>query len=452
MRILVLVLVGAGLAGCIGPELERLDGEVGAYTIDMKNLEFSPRHLAVGVGSTVTWVNQESPAHTVTPYDAAHWGTPGSGDAPDTWLREGESWSFTFTEPGTYRYYCIPHAAATADGYQGMVGVIEVVEGAGDAPAASAAKTPGSAWPVDTAEIGRDAAEVPPAIGPRGPNAVTIDLHSSELTAEIAPGTTYTYWTFNGTVPGPMLRVREGDTVTVNHHNDASSIMTHNIDFHAVTGPGGGATMTIAAPGETATFTFKALRAGLYVYHCAFQDPPLHVAKGMYGLILVEPPGGLPPVDKEYYVVQGDLYSPFKASQKGHHTFDQDRALAEDPSFVVFNGRVDSLTGDRRLTAEVGDSVRLFVGNGGPNLVSSFHIIGEIFDRVWDQGAIVSEPQENVQTTLVPAGGAAMVEFDVEVPGDYFLVDHSLYRIHKGAFGILHVEGDPDPTLYREGA
>lgn len=443
------------LAGCTAPTSDDgADGDAPEFTIVMRNTQYDPVTLTVPVGAKVTWVNEDAYEHTVTPTDKDQWGTEGSGDHISDWMGEGDTYSFTFDEPGTYTYYCIPHAAQADDGeWRGMVATIIVSESAASPGPVAGAGDPGPALPVDVAEIGRDAADVPPPIGDRGPEHLYFDITATEVVGEMADGTTYNYWTFDNTVPGPMLRAKVGDTMTINLTNDPGSSMGHDIDFHAVTGPGGGAPVLGVEPGETVSATFKLLNPGLFIYHCAYQDPPLHIAHGMYGLILVEPEEGLEPVDREYYVVQSDFYSPFDASQEGHHDYDGDRASSEDPSFVVFNGRMGSLQDeDRQLQAEVGETVRLYVGNGGPNLVSSFHVIGEIFDRVWDQGGLGAAPQENIQTTLVPAGGATIVEFDVEVPGDYFLVDHSIFRVHKGAFGVLHVEGEEDPDVYREGA
>jgi nitrite reductase (NO-forming) len=225
--------------------------------------------------------------------------------------------------------------------------------------------------------------------------------------------------------------------------------MPHNIDLHAVNGPGGGAEATNVAPGKEAVFNFKALNPGLYVYHCAAAPVPMHIANGMYGLILVEPAGGLPKVDREYYIMQGEFYTKGKTDEKGLQDFDQDKGVDERPTYVVFNGKKNALMGKNALEAKVGETVRLFVGNGGPNLVSSFHVIGEIFDRVYMEGG--SKINENVQTTLIPAGGAAIVEFKVEEPGDYILVDHSIFRaFNKGAIGILKVTGEKNPKVYHK--
>lgn len=289
--------------------------------------------------------------------------------------------------------------------------------------------------------------QVPPATGRDYPAKVIVDLEVRELDMEIAEGVTYTMWTFGGTVPGSFIRVRQGDTVELRLHNHPDSKMPHNIDLHGVTGPGGGASSTFTAPGHSSHFTFKALNQGLYVYHCATAPVGMHVANGMYGLILVEPPEGLPPVDKEFYVMQGDFYTVGKYREKGHQAFDMQKAIDENATYVLFNGSEGALVGDNAIKANVGEQVRLYVGNGGPNLVSSFHLIGEIFDKVWYEGG--TRYQENVQTTLIPAGGAMIADFHLEVPGGYVMVDHSIFRaFNKGALGILQVDGPENKAIY----
>jgi len=288
---------------------------------------------------------------------------------------------------------------------------------------------------------------VPPPTGRHAPAKVIVELEVQEVEKEISEGVTYTFWTFGGTVPGSFIRVRQGDTVEFYLKNHPSSKMPHNIDLHGVTGPGGGAASSFTAPGHVSKFSFKALNAGLYVYHCATAPVGMHVANGMYGLILVEPPEGMPPVDHEYYVMQGDFYTGGKYREKGHQSFDMEKAIDENPTYVLFNGAEGSLTGDKALKAKTGESVRLYVGNGGPNLVSSFHVIGEIFDKVWFEGG--TRFQENVQTTLIPSGGAAMAQFHMEVPGTYLLVDHSLFRtFNKGALAMLKAEGPENKAIY----
>ena len=288
---------------------------------------------------------------------------------------------------------------------------------------------------------------VPPPITRKHPTTVVVNLEVKELVREIADGVDYSFWTFGGTVPGSFIRVREGDVVQFNLSNHPDNKMPHNIDLHAVTGPGGGAAASFTAPGHTSQFSFKVLNPGLFVYHCATAPVGMHIANGMYGLILVEPREGLPPVDREYYVMQGDFYTKGGYGEPGLQPFDMSKALQENPDYVLFNGAVGALAGDKAITADVGETVRLFVGNGGPNLVSSFHVIGEIFDIAHAEGGKTGN--ENVQTTLVPAGGAAMVQFKVDVPGTYILVDHSIFRtFNKGALGMLTVEGPSDPVTY----
>jgi len=288
---------------------------------------------------------------------------------------------------------------------------------------------------------------VPPPITRDYATKVIIDLEVIELEMEIADGVKYVFWTFGGTVPGSFIRIREGDYVEFHLKNHPDNKLPHNIDLHAVTGQGGGAEATYVAPGYEATFNFTAINPGLFVYHCATAPVGMHIANGMYGLILVEPKEGLPKVDKEFYVMQGDFYTEGNYGESGLQAFDMNKAIKEQPDYVVFNGRVGSLTGENTLKATAGETVRLFVGNGGPNLVSSFHVIGEVFDNVYMEGG--SLKNHDVQTTLVPAGGSAITEFKVEVPGDFILVDHSIFRaFNKGALGILAVDGEENELIY----
>ncbi len=284
----------------------------------------------------------------------------------------------------------------------------------------------------------------PPAVPPqvrRKPGKVVVALETMEVRMTLADGVEYVAWTFGGTVPGPMIRVRIGDEVQLTLRNSKISRQIHSIDLYAVNGPGGGATLTQTAPGKETAFRWKVLNPGLYVYHCASPHIPTHIANGMYGLILVEPAGGLSKVDREYYVMQGEFYTKDAFGAKGLQAYDIEKGKLAQPEYVVFNGKVGALVGTTALMAKAGETVRIFFGNSGPNLVSSFHIIGEIFDRVYPEGAVGSAPNANVQTTLVPAGGATIVEFKVDVPGTYLLVDHSIFRIDRGAVGILLVGG-----------
>ena len=297
--------------------------------------------------------------------------------------------------------------------------------------------------------IVRDPTDLPPPIGKRGPQRLQVDLETIEVTGNLADGATYRYWTFNQKVPGPFIRVRVGDTVDVRLKNNDDSVMMHNVDFHAVTGPGGGAKATDAAPGETRGFEFTAIKPGLYVYHCAVPMAAQHISNGMYGMILVEPEGGLPKVDHEFYVMQGEIYTEQKLGAKGELTESYDKLLGERPEYFVFNGASMALA-KAPLKAKVGETVRIFFGVGGPNFTSSFHVIGEMFDRVYSMGSLTSQPVRDVQTVTVPPGGATVVDFKLEVPGKFMLVDHALSRVERGLAGVLEVSGPDNPNVFKD--
>jgi nitrite reductase (NO-forming) len=300
--------------------------------------------------------------------------------------------------------------------------------------------------PVVEAQLGH-APEAAPPVNRDHPAKVVAKLEVREVVKDLADGVQYTFWTYGGGVPGPMIRVRRGDFVELHLMNHPDNAMPHNIDLHAVTGPGGGASSTFTAPGHQTQFTFRALNAGVYMYHCATAPVGMHIANGMYGLIVVEPEQGYPPVEREYYVMQGEVYTRGAFREPGLQPFDMQRAIQEDPAYVVFNGRDGALIGDHALSANVGDRVRLFVGNAGPNLASSFHVIGEIFSNVYHEGA--RDPEHDVQTTLIPAGGAAITSFQVQVPGTFVLVDHSIFRaFNKGALAMLKVTGPENKHIY----
>lgn len=313
---------------------------------------------------------------------------------------------------------------------------------------------PNMAYAADAApaaDIVRSATDLPGPIAKRGPQRVRIDLETTEVEGNLADGTTYRYWTFNGKVPGPFARVRVGDTVEVTLKNHEDSSLMHNVDFHAVTGLHGGGHATRAMPGEIKGFTFKALNPGLYVYHCATPSVAQHIASGMYGLILVEPEGGLPKVDREFYVMQGEIYTEEPFGTPGEVILSPEKTLHERPEYVVFNGAVGGLTeGGKPLKAKVGETIRLFFGVGGPNLTSSFHVIGEIFDKVYPMGSVTTKIVNDVQTVTVAPGGAVMVDLKLEVPGTYVLVDHALSRVEKGGAGHLIVEGPENPKIFKE--
>lgn len=269
---------------------------------------------------------------------------------------------------------------------------------------------------------------------------VTFNIVAKEITGQLDDKSTYNFWTFNGTIPGPMLRARIGDKIVINFTNDSTSKMPHSIDFHAVEAQHGGASSLKAGPGETKQFQFIANKAGLYVYHCATPDVPTHIAKGMFGMILIEPEEGLDKVDHEFYFMQGEYYTKERLGFSGHHTHDGEKLMDENPTYVVINGNKNGITGKKSLKVKAGDKIRVFFGVGGPNLISSFHIIGEIFDKVYSHGSFKTKPAFDVQTVLVPAGGATILELVINEPGQYILVDHSLARLNKGARAIIIAE------------
>jgi len=338
---------------------------------------------------------------------------------------------FRVDKAGEFKYLCTLPGHVQA----GMIGKLIVGDGVADvAPKGM--------------EVAQDPTAVGEPVGKRGPRTLNVTLETTEVVGQLSDGSTYRYWTFNNKVPGPFIRARVGDTINVTLANATDSKHIHSVDFHAVTGPGGGAEVTQAPPGKAESFTFKALKPGLYVYHCATPMVAQHISNGMYGLILIEPEGGLPPVDREFYVMQGELYTTQPHGTPGEHEFSLERLLDERPTHFAFNGTMNALTKTHAMEAKVGETVRIFFGVGGPNATSSFHVIGEIFDRVYRDGDLITPPSEGVQTVTVGPGSAAMVEFKVDVPGRYILVDHALSRMEKGLAGFLHVTGPENPDIF----
>lgn len=337
---------------------------------------------------------------------------------------------FRADKAGVFPYFC------TLPGHRqaGMEGKLAV-----GAPVTVAA---------EAADISRDPTDLPPPVGARAPRTVRVDLTTVEVKGRLADGSSYNYWTFNGKVPGPLLRVRVGDTVDLHLSNDASSHMIHSVDLHAVLGPGGGAAVLQVPPGQEKSITFKAMMPGLYVYHCATPMVANHIANGMYGMILVEPENGLPKVDHEFYVMQGEIYTTKAFGQHGDQEFDVQKLLDERPEYFVLNGAVGALTKYHPMHSRVGETVRIYFGVGGPNFTSSFHVIGEIFDHVYNLASLVTPPVEDVQTVSVPPGGATVVDFKTLVPGRYMLVDHALSRMERGLMGFIMVEGADNPDIY----
>ena len=383
--------------------------------------------LAASVGQVVqlTLINGEGAQHDIA--------FPDQGAQSPRITSKGASTTIVFraTAAGNFTYFCSVPGHRQA----GMEGQFVVTQ----QPPAQA---------VVEADLSRQPTDMPGALEHRDPQTVRVDLTTSEIEGRLAEGTTFVFWTFNGQVPGPFIRVRVGDSIEIHLKNAAESAMIHSVDFHAATGPGGGAAALQVDPGGEKSMTWKALVPGLYVYHCATPMVAEHIANGMYGLILVEPEGGLPPVDREFYVMQGEIYTEAAFGQQGSQEVSVDKLLDEAPEYFVFNGSVGALSKLHQLKAKVGETVRIYFGVGGPNYTSSFHVIGEIFDKAYTLGGLTSAPLQGVQTVTVPAGGTTVVEFKVDVPGNYTLVDHALSRAERGLVGILAVEGEPNKEIY----
>ncbi|KAJ9132363.1 Nitrite reductase, copper-containing [Pleurostoma richardsiae] len=315
--------------------------------------------------------------------------------------------------------------------------------------------------PPEISELPREQAilttapNVPPAITREYPVLLQVALTTRPKLAQLTSQYKYEQWTFNSTVPGPFIRARAGDVVELTLTNRDPAGNPHNIDCHAFTGPGGGAAVTTAEETETKTTRFRLLSPGLYLYHCAAAPVPVHIANGMYGLLYVQPAErDLPTVDREYYVVQSEFYHETpEILDDGRKSevveFSYPNGLREEPNVVVFNGSESALTRDHPLKAHVGESVRIFFGNAGPNLTSSFHVIGSIFRNVYRDGDIVSPPGHFVQTVTVPPGSATVMDMKMIVPGTYTLVDHAMFRLDKGAVGFLNVSGDQRLDVYQ---
>ncbi len=302
----------------------------------------------------------------------------------------------------------------------------------------------------DAERVAADPTDVPAPIRRSTSKHHDVTLTVEEVTAEIEPGVTFDYMTFDGRIPGPMIRVRQGDTVSFTLEN-APDGMTHNVDMHAVYGTGGGAVATTVGPGEANAERFRCEYPGAFVYHCAVPNMDYHVSAGMFGLILVEPPEGLPSVDREFYVGQHELYTDKDAGEEGHHTFDFKAMEREDPSYVLINGEKHALTADRHgaAQAEVGETVRVFMVDGGPNLTANVHPIGNVWASAYRDGALAGTGEEYVQTMAVPPGSAMVGRLDLPVPETVKLVDHALSRAtRKGCLAEIAVRGDENPAVF----
>jgi nitrite reductase (NO-forming) len=299
--------------------------------------------------------------------------------------------------------------------------------------------------------VAADPTKLPPPIGRRGPKRVEVKLEVQEVVAEIEPGVAFSYLTFGGQVPGPMIRVRQGDTVHLTLTNPPSNRDVHNVDLHAVYGTGGGAEGMMVVPGQSASIEFRAMFPGAFIYHCAVPALDFHISSGMFGMILVEPEGGLPPVDRELYFGQNEIYLKGAAGVKGLRDFDYDAMRAEDPTYVVLNGEKDAITPGRWGAVKVkrDERVRVFFVCGGPNLSSHFHPIGNVWSKAWQAGALANAPLRYIQTMVVPPGSCGVFELETPVPETIKLVDHALTRVvSKGMMGMVDVEGAPRLDIF----
>ncbi len=408
------IVIGALILGAFvwmtGPGLAP-NAPQNSTTVVIKGFAFSPAVLTVPVGTTVTWVNEDNVYHTVTS------DVPGGAlQSPN--IQQGERWTFMFMEDGTYEYHCIPHPFMTA----------KVVVGTGQGG--------GGGGPLSLPHTRYDPSTQPVAPGWHWWN---FTLRAKELNLAVAPGVPYAAWTFDGTVPGPVFRVRQGDRVTIRLINEGT--MNHSIDFHSARINWATAYVDVP-PGGEHDYTFTADYPGVFMYHCGSSPVLAHVANGMYGVMIVEPQSDPRPApDREYVLVLSEFYASDKINADRVYFGDIDKMLAATPTQVVFNGYAFQYhpgLGGQPLTAGAGQRVRLYVLNAGPSIVESFHVIGGIFDRVW----IENNPNnglEGIQTWTLPSSGGAA--FDIVFPdaGLYPFVTHSFAYTGLGAVGVIQV-------------
>ena len=313
---------------------------------------------------------------------------------------------------------------------------------------------------------------VPPPFLPKfdevdreGPKIVQVTFTVQEKKIEVAPGDSIWAFTYNGTVPGPMIVVHEGDFVELTLKNPATNTMTHNIDFHAATGAMGGGAISLVNPGQQVTFRFRCIRAGVFVYHCAPGGAmvPIHVTSGMNGAIMVLPReglkdenGNLVKFDKAYYIAEQDYYLPKDKDGKVIDIATPQQSVQEmaesvktlHPTNIVFNGKEGALLGKNALTAKVGDKV-LFITSQA-NRDTRMHLIGGHADLYWPGGKFNNKPYTDFETWVVPGGSAAAVIYKFREPGTYLLLNHNLIEAFDyGAMAQIKVSGNWDSSLMK---
>ncbi|HEX2756028.1 MAG TPA: multicopper oxidase domain-containing protein [Candidatus Limnocylindrales bacterium] len=398
----------------------------GEIAIEAFDLGFKPAAVAVAAAGSypVTFHNTGSTLHDLTFADGTKLSADPGATVKGTVNVPASGLGFLCSIPG--------HAAA------GMAGTIALA-GAAPAPAASGAPAAAGAAladPAAPAYVLRDAAA--PALLAGTVHDVDLPIVEKDIT--VAKGFVVHAWTFGGSVPGPTIRVHLGDTVRVHLTNNGT--MSHSIDFHA-SQTAMNHQMVEIKPGATFTYTFTADYAGVWMYHCGTAPALHHIANGMFGMVIVEPKGGLPKVDEEIALVQSEWYL---GEQKQPADYTKANAAAPAPDFVVFNGIANQYK-DNPIVVTTKGRVRVFVLDAGPNIDSSFHVVGTIFDTVIKEGVILAKGNAqgwgSQAVDLSPAQGA-IIEFSPREDGMYPLVTHAFNFVGKGAIGIF-MAGDGDP-------
>lgn len=406
---------------------------LGTIAIEAWDLGFTPADAVVDAPGryTVTLTNTGSIPHDITFAD----GTQAVAEADATASVDVEvpaaGLTFVCSIPG--------HEQG------GMTGAVSV---AGAAPAASDAPD-SEGGPAPSTEVAADpAAPAPVRLDPAAPARLEGETHDIELIMTeqgmtVAPGFVQKVWTFGGTVPGPVIRVKVGDTVRLILKNAIENQLPHSIDFHS-SRVAWNDEMRSIAPGEELVYEWTADYAGVWMYHCGTAPALHHIANGMYGMVIVEPRDGLPPVDSEFAIVQSEWY----LGAQGQPTdLTKAMAAAPAPDFVVFNGVADQYM-DGPIEIETGERVRIFVLNAGPSVDSSFHVVGTIFDSVIKEGVALERGNAGgwgaQAVDLAPSQGA-IVEFTTAEDGLYPIVTHAFNFVGRGALGVFQA-GDGDPA------
>lgn len=278
-----------------------------------------------------------------------------------------------------------------------------------------------------------------PALQPG--SVVPVHLTLTDRTIEIAPGVKYSAWAWAGGAPGPVVHVRQGQTVKMTLTN--AGAIPHSIDFHAARIAPNVAFRDVL-PGKSFTFSFKANDPGVFMYHCGTKPVLMHIANGMYGAIVVEPSTPLPPADKNYVLVASEWYLDSPGVDKPAQ-FDMDKAHARMPDWMTFNGYAGQYV-THPLTAMPGETVRFWVVDAGPSIGTDFHIVGTLLNRAWLDAGLQGEPLHNVQTATVPAGGGGVFDVKIAEPGLYPFVSHAFASVDMGQVGLLKV-GDVAGTM-----